>query len=128
MKKPIFTEKSINNMLFVGSLVGYIISKETKPHDELTTLIRGYGADITYPASLYFMARNINPEFNPVKLGSALFFACTAAEFAQNLGWYPGTFDARDIAAYALGTATAAGLTNIARRYRREKQEVKGSE
>ena len=83
--------------------------------------ITGYGLDLVYPLGHYFLSRGGVQAYFKEKTyttmekatainASAIFGCCTAFEFAQYIGIKSGTFDTKDIVAYAIGTTIAVGL------------------
>jgi len=99
--------------LFISS--GILMSDVGLTSNVKNHFIQSYYHDIAFPAMWYFISKLYHPKENTsltnklIRAG-VMFATCSAAEFGQKSGLYPGTYDPKDFIAYAAGSAVAVGL------------------
>lgn len=107
-------ERVKNTIITIGTVAADIAIHDNY-HGEYKAFTDSYAHDMILPISGYFMCKAMDGIWTGHKYMTAafMFTGCTAMEFAQKLGWYHGTFDPKDILAYAAGTAIALGVDSL---------------
>ncbi len=111
-------EKLKDAGLFIGALYFSELAKDSGNH-----FLINHGADVSIPFATYFGSKILCPGMSSACRGMQVFLACSLGEIAQKIGFYPGTYDAKDFIAYAAGSALAAGLDYIASKKKPKEKE-----